>query len=388
MVGIPGEKGKIMRILLVMDQLDDKNNGTTISAQRLAVTLREHGNEVRTVSVGEASHDRYSLKELKLLPGVRGIVHNQGMLFAYPDRVVLEKAIRWADVVHFLMPFWVSSKGRRLAERLGVPHTAAFHVQPENVSYNIGLGKYEAVNNTIYTYFRQFYNQFTHVHCPSRFIARELKRHGYTAQLHVISNGVDRDFVYRKSPKPKQLEGKFVILMVGRLSNEKRQDVLIEAVRQSKYESRIQLLLAGRGPKQKKYESLAQGLTNRPIIGFYSKQELLDLLSICDLYAHAADVEIEAISCIEAFSSGLVPVIANSPKSATPQFALDERSLFRAGDSGDLAAKIDYWIEHQEERRRMERVYSEHGKQYNIDACVAQMEEMFAAAIEENQCAK
>lgn len=186
MVGIPGEKGKIMRILLVMDQLDDKNNGTTISAQRLAVTLREHGNEVRTVSVGEASHDRYSLKELKLLPGVRGIVHNQGMLFAYPDRVVLEKAIRWADVVHFLMPFWVSSKGRRIAERLGVPHTAAFHVQPENVSYNIGLGKYEAVNNTIYTYFRQFYNQFTHVHCPSRFIARELKRHGYTAQLHEI----------------------------------------------------------------------------------------------------------------------------------------------------------------------------------------------------------
>lgn len=388
MVGIPGEKGKIMRILLVMDQLDDKNNGTTISAQRLAVTLREHGNEVRTVSVGEASHDRYSLKELKLLPGVRGIVHNQGMLFAYPDRVVLEKAIRWADVVHFLMPFWVSSKGRRIAERLGVPHTAAFHVQPENVSYNIGLGKYEAVNSTIYTYFRQFYNQFTHVHCPSRFIARELKRHGYTAQLHVISNGVDRDFVYRKSPKPNQLEGKFVILMVGRLSNEKRQDVLIEAVRQSKYESRIQLLLAGRGPKQKKYESLAQGLTNRPIIGFYSKQELLDLLSICDLYAHAADVEIEAISCIEAFSSGLVPVIANSPKSATPQFALDERSLFRAGDSGDLAAKIDYWIEHEEERKQMELVYSEHGKQYNIDACVAQMEEMFAAAIEENKCAK
>lgn len=51
-----------MKILLVMDQFDDKNNGTTISAQRLAATLREHGNEVRTVSVGEVTEDRYSLK--------------------------------------------------------------------------------------------------------------------------------------------------------------------------------------------------------------------------------------------------------------------------------------------------------------------------------------
>lgn len=377
-----------MKILLVMDQFDDKNNGTTISAQRLAATLREHGNEVRTVSVGEVTEDRYSLKELKLLPGVRSIVHNQGMLFAYPEKIVLERAVGWADVVHFLMPFFVSVRGLKIAKRLGVPHTAAFHVQPENVSYNIGLGKFESVNSTIYTYFRRFYNQFSHVHCPSRFIAGELKRHGYTAKLHVISNGVDRDFTYRKAEKPEGLQDKFAILMVGRLSSEKRQDVLIEAVRKSKYESRIQLFLAGRGPKQKKLESLGQALTNRPVIGFYTKEELLSLFSVCDLYAHAADVEIEAISCIEAFSSGLVPVIADSKKSATPQFALDERSLFRAGDSGDLARKIDYWIEHGEERRRMERVYSEHGRQYNIDSCVFQMEEMFAEAIGEGRCAE
>ena len=33
-----------------------------------------------------------------------------------------------------------------------------------------------------------------------------------------------------------------------------------------------------------------------------------------DLYVHAADVEIEAMSCMEAFAGGLVPVIANSPQ--------------------------------------------------------------------------
>ena len=83
------------------------------------------------------------------------------------------------------------------------------------------------------------------------------------------------------------------------------------------------------------------------------------------------------------FRSISLPIIANSPKSATPQFALDERSLFQAGNSADLAAKIDYWIENESQRRMMEIRYAEHGRRYGIDACVRQIEEMFRTAIEE-----
>lgn len=69
------------------------------------------------------------------------IIKEQGMAFARPDKVLLEEAIRSVDVVHFLMPFALSIEGRKIAERLGVPHTAAFHVQPENITYTIGMGK-------------------------------------------------------------------------------------------------------------------------------------------------------------------------------------------------------------------------------------------------------
>ena len=116
--------------------------------------------------------------------------------------------------------------------------------------------------------------------------------------------------------------------------------------------------------------------------GFYPKDKLLDLIALSDLYVHAADAEIEAMSCMEAFAGGLVPVIANSEKSATPQFALDDRSLFTAGDPAVLAEKIDYWIEHPDERRRMELSYAELGKKYNLDACVRQAEEMFSLAMD------
>ena len=44
-----------MKIVLVIDQFDDANNGTTISARRFAQALRDHGNEVpasrRTISM-------------------------------------------------------------------------------------------------------------------------------------------------------------------------------------------------------------------------------------------------------------------------------------------------------------------------------------------------
>lgn len=372
-----------MKILLVLDQYDSANNGTTISARRFADVLRRHGHEVRVVSTGKSSPGKYCVPEIHL-PLVDGLITSQGMVFARPDKAVLAEAIAWADVVHFLLPFALGRGGWRIAQDQGVPCTAAFHTQPENITYSIGMGKMDLVNTSVYRYFyHSFYRHFDHIHCPSRFIASELKKHGYTAQLHVVSNGIDTDFTYRKLPKSPELAGKFVVLMIGRLSNEKRQDVLIEAVRRSRHAQDIQLVLAGKGPREAHIRQLGTLLPHPPVFGFYTKEDLMDLIAMSDLYVHAADVEIEAISCMEAFAGGLVPVISNSPKSATPQFALDERSLFISGDSADLAEKIDYWIEHDEERRRMEHLYSEHGKKYNIDACVSQIEDMFRQSIQE-----
>lgn len=91
------------------------------------------------------------------------------------------------------------------------------------------------------------------------------------------------------------------------------------------------------------------------------------------------------MSCMEAFACGLVPVIANSLRSATPQFALDSQSLFPAGDSDALAARIDWWIEHPQERVEMEKRYAEHAKRYALDLSIQQTEDMFRQAIEEQK---
>lgn len=378
-----------MNLVLVVDQYDIGNNGTTMSARNLVNAMREKGHNVRIVGMGTEGENKFVLPELKV-PLANGIIHGQGMAFAKPDEEIIRKAFEGADLVHFYMPFLpLGVKAKKIADEMGIATTAAFHVQPENITYNCGLSHSKAAPELIYKFFRNHcYNKFSHVHCPTSFIAGQLTSHGYTSDLHVISNGVDGIFTYNKTEKPEEMKDKFSILMVGRLSKEKRQDILIKAAALSKHSDEIQLFFAGKGPKAKKYAKMGEKLKNKPSFGFYSKEELKDLMGKCDLYVHPADVEIEAIACIEAFSSGLVPVISNSDESATGGFALDRRSLFKAGSAKNLAEKIDYWIEHPEERKRMEIKYSEHGKQYSLTHCAAMMEKMFIEAYEENKNGK
>ena len=383
-----------MKILLVIDTYDTNNNGTSISAQRFAAVLREHGNEVRILTTGEPAPDKFVLKEFKV-PLFNDLIHSHGFQFAQVDLDIIREAVEWADIVHCMMPFALETATKLIADQMHKPSTAAFHIQPENMTSSIGLGKAEWLNDRFYYTFRfLLYQHFNHIHVPSQFMANELIKRGYKAKIHVISNGIDPDFItagQRKlsnsdSGHTSLSDGSLItIVMVGRLSGEKRQDVIINAVPFSKYADRIQLVFAGKGPKYDEYVELGKQLKNPPQFVFLSKPELIDLLLHTDLYVHASDMESEAISCIEAFATGLVPVIANSEDSATPQFALDGRSLFAPGRPKDLARAIDWWFDHPDEKAKMEREYAEAAKNYDIDTSVRLCEQMFREAIEETE---
>ena len=383
-----------MKILLVIDTYDTNNNGTSISAQRFAAVLREHGNEVRILTTGEPAPDKFVLKEFKV-PLFNDLIHSHGFQFAQVDLDIIREAVEWADIVHCMMPFALETATKLVADQMHKPSTAAFHIQPENLTSSIGLGKAEWLNDRFYYTFRfLLYQHFNHIHVPSQFMANELIKRGYKAKIHVISNGIDPDFITAGQRKLSNSDGGhtslsdgslITIVMVGRLSGEKRQDVIINAVPFSKYADRIQLVFAGKGPKYDEYVELGKQLKNPPQFVFLSKPELIDLLLHTDLYVHASDMESEAISCIEAFATGLVPVIANSEDSATPQFALDGRSLFAPGRPKDLARAIDWWFDHPDEKAKMEREYAEAAKNYDIDTSVRLCEQMFREAIEETE---
>jgi 1,2-diacylglycerol 3-alpha-glucosyltransferase len=377
-----------MIITLVNDTFNVNNNGTTISAMRFAATLISRGHTVRVVTCGEPGDstgqrpegpEMFCVPEL-VVPVASYLAHRQNTLFGKPVREVLVAAIEGADVVHIYQPWPLGRAAERIARQLGVPAIAAFHMQPENVTHNIGLGWFPPAAYLVYVLLRlAFYGRFADIHCPSAFIAAQLRRHGYRARLHVISSGVDRRF--RPGPlRARDPDAPFRVIMVGRLSPEKRQDVLIRAAARSRYAARIQLHFAGHGPWEKRLRRMAANLANPAQFGHYSQEELIELIRSCDLYVHTSDVEIEGLSCVEAFSCGLVPVISDNPRSATGQFALGPRNLFRSGDPSSLAERIDGWIDDPAALGAASETYARYARLYTVDRSVKAIERVYARA--------
>lgn len=374
-----------MIITLIVDSYSQASNGTTMTTRRFAEVLMQHGHTVRICASTVDNVEPENAYELGIrkTPILYQVSLSQGFIFAKKNRKVIRKAIEGSDIVHFLLPFKVQRYGKKLCDKLHIPSTAAFHLQPENITSTIHLNKVKLANEFIYRKFRKFYNQFDYVHCPSEMIAEQLKKHGYTAHLSVISNGVSPEFKPLDIQKPEEFKNKYLILMIGRFSVEKRQDLIIEAISKSKYADNIQLVLAGKGPWKSHLEEMGAKLSNPPIFGFYTTEELVNLINYCDLYVHASDAEIEAISCIEAFSCGLVPVISDSKISATNQFALTEHNLFAHGNSDSLKEKIEYYIENPIEKEKASKAYIEYAKRYWLDTCVQSLEHVFEQVIED-----
>lgn len=377
-----------MTLTVICDVLGKENNGTTIAAMNLIRSMRAKGHTVRVVCSDkerEGEKDYYVVPTMNLGP-LNAYLAKNGVSLARPDTKIIEEALDGADAVHLFTPFALSRRAVKLVNKTGLPITAGFHCQAENFTNHIFLMNWVGVNKIVYrVFYRNVYRHVDCIHYPSEFICGVFEKEIRRSTVHrVISNGVNRVFVRQPVEKPEELKDKIVILFTGRYSREKSHRVLIRAAALSKYRDDIQLIFAGCGPLEDKLKKYAEkfGFKNEPIFRFFSRAEMVKLLNYSDLYVHPAEIEIEAIACLEAISCGLVPVISNSPRSATRFFAQSERNLFKCNDPRDLAEKIDWWIEHPKEKESCSRSYLGYSEQFNFDHCMDEMEDMIVSNAE------
>ena len=168
-----------MIITLVIDTFNINNNGTTMSATRFAPRSSREGTRCAwsraakpddAPGQGSEGPEMFYVPEL-LMPIASWLAHRQNTLFAKPDREVLTAAIKGADVVHIYQPWPLGRAAERVARQLGVPAIAAFHVQPENITYNIGLGWFPPAAQFVYVLLRLA-------------LLRALRRHPLSVDLH------------------------------------------------------------------------------------------------------------------------------------------------------------------------------------------------------------
>ena len=267
------------------------------------------------------------------------------------------------DVLHLHSPLTLGVAARRAARRRGVPAIYTNHYLPLNVWPAMartaavtpqGAGTVRmaarlgsrARDAAFYGFVTGFANRCDLVTAPTATALRLLREHGLRVPSQAVSNGVD---LARFSPgtRDEALRSRYglpadrpVIVSVGRLSLEKRADVLIAALARlgdsdsdsdSDSDRAPVLALAGTGPENARLRSLARhyGVAGRVrFLGFVPDDDLPGLYRLADVFAIASQAELQSLATMAAMASGL-PVVA------VDAGALAE--LVRAGENGFLA---------------------------------------------------
>ena len=362
-----------MNIVFVIDSYNDANGGT-IATKRLVDELRNRGHKVTIVTAiheDPADPDFYQVPGF-VLPGTEASLENMKFLFGRNDKKVYQKAMKDADIVQVQFPFLMAKGAVKAAKRMGKPVVGAFHVQPQNIMAAMGKTS-KRIEWTIWFFFKYFlFRRVNTITCPSQFAADLLESEGINADMFPISNGIPVEYMPGEYERPEWFGDNLVLLNVGRHAYEKRQLLLMEGVRRSKYAANIKLILAGRGERTGEMKEKAKELPLEPFIGYISFEDKLRFMNTADLFLHGSIVELESLSCLEAIGCGLPCLVSDSDYSAAPQFALDDRFLFTSDDPDHLAERLDYWYEHRAELRSadMKKKVLDEATQYRFDKAV------------------
>lgn len=385
-----------MKILFVINSFYAKGNGMAAACQRTVKYLKEMGHDVRILSSPnndpEGPQPEFLLKKYTF-PGFGRIIDSLGYQYASSDPKIMTEAAQWADVIHLVEPLVLEDRMIKIAEKLGKPLTATYHIHPENITCHMGIFfRWKGLNRKILrSWTKLTYNHCVAVQCPTLNVLDRLRRYHVKSRLELISNGVIPDKCIRPEQMPADYldpERPLKVIYIGRLSTEKDQMTLLESMRYSTYAKRIQLVFAGQGDYERQIKSKAAELCREGVLKYEPQFEFLDrnglrnLAASADLAVHCATIEVEGLSIMEAMQQGAVPVIAEGRYSGTSQFAMDNRSKFPEKNPEALAHRIDWWLLHPEERWEMGRKYAESMVQYDLEHSAKALEAMFENAVE------
>lgn len=152
---------------------------------------------------------------------------------------------------------------------------------------------------------------------PSEFAADELRRATHLTPVHVVPWGVDLELFhpsrrYATDGAPWRVTGRPTLIYVGRLSKEKRVDLVVDTARELQNRGvPVHTAIVGSGPDEATLERRAQGLDVR-FHGFVKdRRHVANLLAAADVAMAPCPCETFGLAALEAMASG-TPVVASA----------------------------------------------------------------------------
>ena len=327
-----------MRIMVVTDQYESMVGGVSTVTRELARGLAERGHQVALIVPSPGWRGRRATAE-QVCVIYRGSVRwpwYEGMRLGCLPAAAAGKLIASLapDVAHIHSPVTLGVMARIGAGRRRVPVVYTNHYLPANVRAS-AAPRARALDALFYRHVVGFSNKCSYVTAPTATALGLLRERGLRVPSGVLSNGVDLD-AYSPGLADVRIRhryglpaGRPLILSVGRLSPEKRTDVLLDAV--ARLGPDTQVAIAGAGPDEARLRSQARrlGLGGQVrFLGFVPGSDLPGLYRLADVFAIASEAELQSLTTMEAMATGL-PVVA------VDAYALAE--LVRHGHNGFLA---------------------------------------------------
>ncbi len=272
------------------------------------------------------------------------------------------------------------------ARALEIPHLITFHTMAnEAVKYYSFLPmRDDVLVPSVWIYLRNMLRRSEVVIAPSAPIKDELLANGVRMNAcEVVPTGVD---VERFSPRNYDrgflerfgLDGHRVALHVGRLSMEKRLDIVLRAmVELREQEPDLRLLVVGHGPAYDHYRRMAKdlGVDDRVVFaGFLPDEDLPKAYATCDMLVIASTFETQGLVVLEALASG-TPV-AGIRCRAIPEFVVEGKNgcLF---DEGSCTEGIRRCLA-RASSMKLNAVAS--AREYSVDACTERLVKAYGLA--------
>ena len=297
------------------------------------------------------------------------------------------------DIIHMHGCTVMTLKGLVTSHFTGIPTVQTFVTMVNEVAYQYSPIKLPPrfLNWLVRIYLRQELKRPNALIVPTPPIERELLAMGVKPKrMEVIPVGVDIDR-FKKNDRGDEirkrhgLEGKKVLITVGRMSFEKKVDLLISTMK--RFDDDVALLVCGKGPMDKEWRQLAldEGVSDKVVFaGFVPDDELISYYSSADIFITASKFETQGLTTLEAMACEIPALCANG-RAFTDVIKDGYNGYLFETTEEDCERAIRLGLEHIDELKKGAR---ETAELYSIQSTAESLDKLYKEVVLEKKSKK
>ncbi|MFW5713999.1 MAG: glycosyltransferase family 4 protein [Brevefilum sp.] len=331
-----------MRIALLTETFLPKIDGVVKSVCHLLDHLEKRGHQTLLLAP-EGSPERYANTRVIQMKAYRPFFYPEFRFVSPLQNISPYLNPFKPDLIHAVNPFSLGKLGIMYASEHSIPLVASYQT---DLPGHVRLWGFNLLEKPVENYLYRLHKQADLNLAPSHATQRELIGKGYK-NVKVWTRGIDSAMFnpghWSRSMREYLTNGNThapLLLYVGRLSKEKRVEMLLPIVQAI---PRAQLAIVGDGPLRPELEALFAG-TNTKFTGYLYDEDLAKAYASSDIFVFPGANETFGNVILEAMASGL-PVVA--PRAGGILDTVIDRKtglLFEANNNAEMVYDVQRLI--------------------------------------------